>query len=59
MSLSSHLVELRKKHAMLEQKIEEELRSPASSDLRIAEMKRQKLRLKDEIVRLAGAETIH
>lgn len=59
MSLSSHLVELRKKHAMLEQKIEEERRSPASSDLRIAEMKRQKLRLKDEIVRLGGAETIH
>lgn len=59
MSLSSHLVELRKKHATLEQKIEEELRSPASSDIRIAEMKRQKLRLKDEIVRLGGAETIH
>ena len=59
MSLSSHLVELRKKHAMLEQKIEEERRNPASSDLRIAEMKRQKLRLKDEIVRLGGAETIH
>ncbi|MFN3261373.1 MAG: YdcH family protein [Pikeienuella sp.] len=59
MSLSSHLVELRKKHATLEQKIEEALKSPASSDLRIAEMKRQKLRLKDEIVRLGGAETIH
>ena len=59
MSLSSHLVELRKKHATLEQKIEESLKSPASSDLRIAEMKRQKLRLKDEIVRLGGAETIH
>lgn len=59
MSLSSHLVELRKKHATLEQQIEQELRSPASSDLHIAEMKRQKLRLKDEIVRLGGAETIH
>lgn len=59
MSLSSHLVELRKKHAILEQKIEEALKSPASSDLRIAEMKRQKLRLKDEIVRLGGVETIH
>ena len=59
MSLSSHLVELRKKHATLEQQIEQELKSPASSDLRIAEMKRQKLRLKDEIVRLGGAETIH
>lgn len=59
MSLSSHLVELRRKHATLEEKIEQELRSPAASNLRIAEMKREKLRLKDEIVRLAGVETVH
>ena len=59
MSLSSHLVELRRKHQHLEEKIETELRSPAANDLRIAELKRQKLRLKDEITRLAGSETVH
>lgn len=59
MSMSSHLVELRRKHAALEQKIETELRSPASDDLAIAELKREKLRLKDEISRLAGGETLH
>ena len=58
MSISSHLVELRRKHAVLEQKIENEMRSPGSDDLQIAEMKREKLRLKDEIVRLSDT-TLH
>lgn len=59
MSLSSHLVELRRKHASLEQKIEQELRSPAADELQITELKREKLRLKDEITRLGASETIH
>ena len=52
-------MELRRKHAVLEQKIETEIRSPGSDDLQIAELKREKLRLKDEINRLATDETIH
>lgn len=59
MSLSSHLVELRKKHANLAHKIEQEMRSPSSDDLRIAELKKEKLRLKDEIARLDGTPTTH
>lgn len=59
MSMSSHLVELRRKHAALEQRIETEVRSPAADDLEIAEMKREKLRLKDEISRLSDGPTIH
>ena len=59
MSLSSHLVELRRKHAALEQTIEKEARSPGSSDLGIAELKKEKLRLKDEIARLSSSETMH
>lgn len=59
MSMSSHLVELRRKHAALEQKIETELRSPASDDLTIAELKREKLRLKDEISRIDASDTVH
>ncbi|MEM7522343.1 MAG: DUF465 domain-containing protein [Pseudomonadota bacterium] len=59
MSISSHLVELRRKHAALERKIETERRSPGSDDLNIAELKREKLRLKDEISRLSVGETIH
>ena len=59
MSVSSHLDELRRKHAVLEQKIENELRSPGSDDLQITEMKREKLRLKEEIQRLAATVTVH
>lgn len=53
MSLSSHLTELRKKHEHLSKKIEEEQRSPASDDLVIADMKRRKLQLKDEISKIS------
>ncbi|MEO0362620.1 MAG: DUF465 domain-containing protein [Pseudomonadota bacterium] len=59
MSVSSHLVELRRKHAALERKIEEELRSPGSDDLAISELKREKLRLKEKISRLSPSEMIH
>ena len=59
MSMSSHLVELRRKHAALEQKIEHETRSPGSDDLQIRKLKREKLKLKDEISRLSSGETIH
>ena len=55
MSMSSHLQELRKKHETLSERVEKSQRSPGSSDHEIAELKRQKLRLKDEIERLANA----
>ncbi|MCV2863895.1 YdcH family protein [Albidovulum sediminicola] len=53
MSMSSHLQELRKKHQHLSEAVEEALRQPGSDDLQIAEMKKQKLRLKEEIARLS------
>lgn len=53
MSLTSHLQELRRKHDHLSTLVEQEARSPASDDLKIAEMKRQKLRLKEEMARLS------
>jgi hypothetical protein len=55
MSIASHLQELRKKHEYLSDLVEKEERSPAVDRLRIAELKKQKLRLKEEIVRLADA----
>lgn len=54
MSLSSHLQELRKKHQVLSDAVEEAQRSPGTSDLDIATMKKQKLRLKEEIERLSA-----
>lgn len=52
MSLGSHLQELKKKHATLSQKVEQAQRSPAVDDLAIRELKKEKLRLKEEISRL-------
>ena len=59
MSMSSHLTELRRKHAALEEQIQAELRSRGSDDLQITKLKREKLRLKDEISRLSEKPTIH
>jgi hypothetical protein len=52
MSLAAHLAELSEKHKLLERRIEEELARPGSSDLEITRMKREKLKLKEAIVRL-------
>jgi hypothetical protein len=53
MSMASHLQELRKKHEHLSDLVEKEQRNPAADTLRVAEMKKQKLRLKEEITRLS------
>lgn len=45
-----HLTALESRHAGLEARIEEEHRHPHNNDLTIAELKKAKLRLKDEIV---------
>jgi len=54
MALESHIAELRDRHRTLEREIEQELLHPSSDDLRIAELKKQKLRLKEQIERLSG-----
>lgn len=53
MSVASHVEELRKKHNALSDAVEKAQRSPGSSDLDIAAMKREKMRLKEEITRLS------
>jgi len=55
MTLSSHLQELRKKHESLSEQVETAQRHPGFDDLHITELKKQKLRLKEEIHRLGGA----
>ncbi len=59
MSIESHLAELERRHAALEDKIKEAIAHPSSDSLSIAEMKRRKLQLKDEINRLRGGATLH
>ena len=58
MSIESHLTQLERKHQALEREIEAERIHPHSDSLRLAELKRRKLSLKDEITRLQE-ETVH
>lgn len=44
---------LRVKHARLEVEIDQEARRPKPDDVQVAAMKRAKLRIKDEIERMA------
>jgi hypothetical protein len=53
MSLSSHLTELKKKHQHLSVKVEEAQRAPSIDGLQLATLKKQKLKLKEEIERLS------
>ncbi|MGB3313481.1 MAG: DUF465 domain-containing protein [Albidovulum sp.] len=53
MSLGSHLQELQRKHQHLSEAVEDAQRSPGYDDLAISNMKKQKLRLKEEIARLS------
>ena len=52
MSLQTHLAELEAQHRALEEEITEALEHPSSDDMKIAELKRRKLQVKDEIARL-------
>jgi hypothetical protein len=54
MSLNSHLEELKRKHTNLSQAVETAQRAPASDDLEVIALKKQKLRLKEEISRLSS-----
>lgn len=54
MALSSHLQELRKKHQSLSESVEQAQRHPGTDALKIADLKKQKLKLKEEITRLSA-----
>ncbi len=53
MALHAHIAELQEKHKILHKQIEEEMAKPSADNVRIAELKRQKLRLKDRIEKLS------
>ncbi|MGG7516659.1 YdcH family protein [Allorhizobium undicola] len=52
MTIQAHLDSLAKKHGALEEKLHAALSSPSSDDNEILEIKRLKLRIKDEMERL-------
>ncbi|MFM2367641.1 MAG: hypothetical protein RIR95_2249 [Pseudomonadota bacterium] len=55
MTVASHITELKKKHEHLSDVVARAQRAPAVDDLHISEMKKQKLKIKEEIARLSQA----
>jgi hypothetical protein len=56
MAVDAHIEELSGKHRALDRLIQEEIAKPSSDDIKIAELKRQKLMLKDRMMRLRSLE---
>ena len=61
LAIEAHLVELERKHRVLENELHEALMHLSTDDAQINELKRRKLLLKDEIERLkqAASATVH
>lgn len=56
MPLQNHLTELERKHQALEREIQSTVTHPSADELRVAQLKRRKLQLKDELSRLKASE---
>ena len=59
MAIESHLAELERRHQALEVEINEAMTHPSTDDLEIAQLKRKKLYVKDEIARLRQDTLVH
>jgi hypothetical protein len=59
MAIQAHLAELEKRHQALEDEINDAIAHPSTDDLKVAELKRRKLLLKDEIARLRQDASVH
>ena len=59
MSFQNHLVELERRHRALEKEIESTKLNPSADHDKVAELKRKKLLLKDEIAKLRAKATLH
>jgi hypothetical protein len=55
MALEGHIEHLSNQHRKIQDIIEAEMASPDWDELRVAALKKQKLRIKDELERLRGA----
>ena len=59
MSVESHLAELERRHLALKKELEDAKSHPGVDDLQLADLKRRKLQVKDQIARLRTVETVH
>jgi len=54
MALNAHLETLKRKHQAMSDAVKNAQRAPGVDDLEVATMKKEKLRLKEEIARLSS-----
>ncbi|MBV9571341.1 MAG: DUF465 domain-containing protein [Alphaproteobacteria bacterium] len=55
MMMDGHIQELNDKHKQLEEQIEAEMANPDWDEVRVAALKKEKLRIKDEMERLRSS----
>ncbi len=55
MAMQGHIQELNEKHKNLEEQIETEMAHPDWDEVRVAALKKEKLRVKDELERLRSS----
>jgi hypothetical protein len=53
MSVGSHITELKKKHDILSDQVEKIQNRPSVDPLKVVSLKKQKLKIKEEIARLS------
>jgi hypothetical protein len=58
MALHSQLNELERKHQSLEREIQDAMAHPSTDGLKLAELKRKKLQLKDEITKIRSSDRV-
>mgnify|MGYP003338036333 CR=1 FL=1 len=58
MTILAHLSELERRHQALERELADAMNHPSADDLKIAELKRRKLSVKDEMARLQSGEGV-
>ncbi|TAL81072.1 MAG: DUF465 domain-containing protein [Beijerinckiaceae bacterium] len=56
MPMQSHLIELQRRHDALDHEIARESTHPSIDEVKLAELKRRKLQIKDEIAKLSKTE---
>ena len=59
MAIETHIEQLEAKHKLLETALDQLMTHPSKSDVEIADMKRQKLHLKDRISQLRSGTSLH
>ncbi|GDX39325.1 hypothetical protein LBMAG20_15400 [Methylocystaceae bacterium] len=57
MSLHGHIAELQKRHDLLKKEVERERLHPKTDERKILELKRKKLKIKDELIKLQQNDT--